>query len=82
MFCSMLVVWRVLPFEVDDPFDLLDFLLDLIAPLFVPVGGGEEEECAFLLFSSSDNGAAESREERRSCHDAPSSPASEILKAL
>ena len=59
----MLIVQRVLLFEVGGPFDLLDFLLDLIAPLFVPVGGGEEEEHAFLLFGSSDNGAAESREE-------------------
>jgi len=72
----------VLRFEVGGPFDLLDFLLDLIAPLFVPVGGGEEEERAFLLFGSGDDGAADSREERRSCRDAPSSPASEILKAL
>ncbi len=78
----MLIVRHVLLFEVGGPFDLLDFLLDLIALLFVPVGSGEEEEHAFLLFGSGDNGAAESREECRSCHDAPSSPVSEILKAL
>ena len=72
----------MLLFEVGGPFDLLNFLLDLIALLFVPVGGGEEEEHAFLLFSSGDNEAAESCEEHRSCHDTPSSLASEILKAL
>ena len=72
----------MLLFEVGGPFDLLDFLLDLIAPLFVPVGSGEEEERAFLLFGSGDNGAAESHEECRSCCDAPSSLASKILKAL
>jgi hypothetical protein len=69
MFCSMLIVWHVLHLEVGGPFDLLGFLLDPTALLFIPVCGGEEEEHAFLLFGSSDDGATESRKEHQGCCD-------------